>query len=711
MSDEQKIDEKGKDVNTTKAKKKGKFSLVMKLLKRNFISLHRLIWGKGWKRFIIAIVITFILLTVLMFLSLELTSKPKFCSLCHNMKPYYASWINSSHKHVTCTDCHFPPGLKNKLKGKFTALSMLMNYFTGIYKRNKPWAEISDESCLRSGCHDTRLLQGKAKFKENITFDHAPHLKELRRGKKLRCTSCHSQIVQGSHMTVTENTCFLCHFAKNPGVNEANNNHEMIVSQNSLNKCTRCHSAPVKDKGVKVGIGETPIYDHKMVVEKNIDCQRCHGSMVIGDGYVPKSRCDTCHSEVDKIKQYTNTALIHKNHITDHKIECEQCHTDIQHKSVSRTEMVKPDCSGCHPQFHNAQLDMFAGKEGKGVPLHPSSMFEAGLNCRACHMHKKTTGDFELNGETYYPSGEECNSCHGQGYDKVMNNWITQSESRLNQLSKVLDTAGNLVKTKTSHANYGDASQLLKDAIYNFKLVKFGKAVHNIDYANQLMMASFNGAEQSLKLLGISVSLPSFDKTLSLIPGECSSCHSGFERKPIDIFGWKFSHNIHLKKGALSCKNCHSNEPKHGTLIIDKQGCMNCHHKKAEETKELDCKQCHTVQQNIYYSTLEFYTFKLPNIMSESVTCTDCHLDKNKKIIRPDKTVCTSCHDKDYEQMFDDWQETGKSLLEQLRDKVKREKLKPGDQAYDILMLLEKDGSKGIHNTELYNKLIEETKK
>ena len=62
-----------------------------------------------------------------------------------------------------------------------------------------------------SGCHETRLLQGKVKFKR-FYFDHKPHLTELRRGKKLRCTSCHSQIVQGDHMKVTESTCFLCHF-------------------------------------------------------------------------------------------------------------------------------------------------------------------------------------------------------------------------------------------------------------------------------------------------------------------------------------------------------------------------------------------------------------------------------------------------------------------------------------------------------------------
>ena len=53
----------------------------------------------------------------------------------------------------------------------------------------------------------------------------------LRRGKKLRCTSCHSQIVQGSHMSVTTSTCFLCHF-KDQHFNQG------------LGTCTRCHQIP-----------------------------------------------------------------------------------------------------------------------------------------------------------------------------------------------------------------------------------------------------------------------------------------------------------------------------------------------------------------------------------------------------------------------------------------------------------------------------------
>ena len=138
------------------------------------------------------------LLLVLLYGAAELTSRPNFCASCHFMQPYVDDWNTSSHSDVTCTKCHFPPGTKSKIKGKFTAASMVVNYFTGVYKKSKPIAEIEDASCLRSGCHSEQNLNEDVIFKQDIQFNHNSHLNNLRRGKELRCTSCHSQIVRAN---------------------------------------------------------------------------------------------------------------------------------------------------------------------------------------------------------------------------------------------------------------------------------------------------------------------------------------------------------------------------------------------------------------------------------------------------------------------------------------------------------------------------------
>src|SRR3990167_8631675 len=106
------------------------------------------------------------------------------------MNPYYESWKQSSHKNIACVECHIPPGMTAELSKKYEALSMVARYFTGTYGTN-PWTEIDDAACLR--CHERRLLSGRELFGD-VLFDHAAHLSAMRRGKRLRCTSCHSQI-------------------------------------------------------------------------------------------------------------------------------------------------------------------------------------------------------------------------------------------------------------------------------------------------------------------------------------------------------------------------------------------------------------------------------------------------------------------------------------------------------------------------------------
>jgi hypothetical protein len=178
--------------------------------------------------------VLFLIFSVGMF---EFSTSPYFCASCHIMAPYYKAWKTSKHNHVPCVDCHYPPDVRDKMILKFQALSQVAKYVTRTYS-SKPYAEISDESCLRKGCHETRLLQGVVTFKRGIRFDHTPHLTDMKRGKKLRCTSCHSQIVVGNHMEVTESTCFLCHFR---GAVEGRN----ITPIGGCGE--KCHKSPEKD--------------------------------------------------------------------------------------------------------------------------------------------------------------------------------------------------------------------------------------------------------------------------------------------------------------------------------------------------------------------------------------------------------------------------------------------------------------------------------
>jgi nitrate/TMAO reductase-like tetraheme cytochrome c subunit len=275
-------------------------------------------WRWGARGTILAIAIALATLGVAGAGLWHVSSSPMLCNSCHIMKPYVEAWRTSKHGKVACVQCHYPPGLRDTIWVKYQALTQVVKWATQTYS-SKPFAEVEDGSCLRSGCHEQRLLQGKGKvaFKRGIIFDHTPHLTGERRGRQLRCTSCHSQIVVGTHIEVTTSTCFLCHFK---GLKTAR-------SFSPIGGCTGCHLPPKGD--IKVG---ATTFNHDQVLSRGIACQSCHLNVVQGEGEAPRERCFTCHNQVEKLARYPDTPFIHDFHVARHNIECARCHTEIRHR-------------------------------------------------------------------------------------------------------------------------------------------------------------------------------------------------------------------------------------------------------------------------------------------------------------------------------------------------------------------------------------------
>ncbi|MBU1636562.1 NapC/NirT family cytochrome c, partial [bacterium] len=348
-----------------------------------------------------AVVMTIVVLTAFV----KITSQPQFCVSCHIMVPYFDAWETSHHNNVECIKCHIEPGLMGTIQGKFVAASMLVNYATGLYKRSKPWAEISDASCLQSGCHDTRLLQGVEDFK-GVRFDHTPHLTQPRRDRELRCTSCHANIVQGTHISVTAATCFLCHLKPDT----AGQLTELAV-------CTKCHTPPQGDAAVAT-------FDHTDVLTRSVDCNSCHSSDIQGDGFVPPVRCNSCHADLQHIERYHDLEFIHQQHVTERKVDCDICHIPIRHGKEARDLAAQElKCSQCHGGAENAIELVWTGVL-PGLPPTPPVMQRIGMTCNSCHIepiHRKD-GTF---------AAPECERCHDEGYDRLWRQWLNPIETSL----------------------------------------------------------------------------------------------------------------------------------------------------------------------------------------------------------------------------------------------------------------------------------------
>jgi nitrate/TMAO reductase-like tetraheme cytochrome c subunit len=636
-----------------------------------------------------------ILVVVLFFASVWYTNRSDFCTTCHYMQPFYDAWASSSHGEVPCRECHYEPGYSNVVKGKFRDLNQLVKYWTKAYQRSKPWAEVADASCLRSGCHETRLLKGRVSFGK-VNFDHRPHLAKMRRGQKLRCTSCHSQIVQGEHMTVTETTCILCHF-------------KLDEDGNNLARCTICHEPPTASPGEE----EPPKYDHAHVVEDQIDCLKCHGQMVVGDGAVPRERCYACHWERERLDQFHNTDLMHDKHITESKIECDRCHLSMQHKSIHK-EQAMPECQTCHTDFHTLQQDLFIGHGGKGVVDRPNPMHAKGLSCQSCHILHRGKAEGTLNGETFVASGASCEPCHGSGYNRLLDNW----QKSINRKMKLIGTAlaeGKKVLARTAENKTfaARADSLLGDVRHNYDMVRLGKPIHNIVYANDLLEVAGGRLRAFFALAdpGHEVDLP--DHNGKVVPSACVNCHVGIEDIEALVFGLTYSHERHLVKANLDCTQCHSNQRRHGELVVQRQDCLSCHHSQTER----ECGYCHAVQYATISADPQFLPLEEPDIMfAADVGCRECHEFPDRTITKPVPQRCADCHDNEYAELQREWLDEFAALRQSVEDRLSHiETILTGstdgailDRVRRHLASITADGSRGSHNHFELMRILEE---
>lgn len=244
-------------------------------------------------------------LTTYIFVKEVMVANPSVCRSCHFITPFYNKWERSTHKMVPCLKCHE--------YGPLNALSGQLRYIVGTYNP-RPVTNVPDSNCLQGGCHEKRLIESKVNIsKWNIVFDHRPHFTQHRRGMTLHCRSCHSDIVQGEHMKVSMNVCFLCHL-------------NIRDTKEHRKRCTVCHNELKRNVRYK-GFA----FEHLKPLERGYLCISCHVSVKIEESAVPKEKCFFCHVESEK---HGDAGFIHDRHVRKKQIDCFFCHQLVEHGNV-----------------------------------------------------------------------------------------------------------------------------------------------------------------------------------------------------------------------------------------------------------------------------------------------------------------------------------------------------------------------------------------
>jgi hypothetical protein len=517
----------------------------------------------------------------------------------------------------------------------------VVQYVTKTYG-TKPWAEIEDAACLRSGCHETRLLAGTVPFGPDgtIRFDHAHHLKDLKRGKQLRCTSCHAQIVQGQHLTVTPSTCFLCHF-KN------------VEWQQDLSRCQTCHDVTKIPKSR---------FDHSHILANQVDCRRCHGDITRGTGEVPRQHCLSCHNEADRLAKYEDIDLLHTTHVTKRKVECSECHIEITHRirKVSLAEGL--NCQDCHSRTHENQVRLFQGlvaAEPHRAP-EPSPMYQVNVHCVGCHTSERELRD---GGKVRATTPQSCETCHSSGYGKILEDWRRLLAQRLPETETAIAAARKAAGGSVA------AREKLEKAMAKLEEVKAGHGVHNIGLAMALLAEAQKAAAEVASQRGVRLTLSGVPEAQLMKANECRLCHLQPPTETLSFAGKPFPHGPHAQ-GVEQCTACHTPRSDHGKTTLKPEDCARCHGgipmphpadfrqqapallQKAgfatcatchKGEKAQRCQPCHEVPKDRPWEGVTFSHGK--HLAHKEVSCLSCHAplpDHGKVTVG--KAQCAACH-------------------------------------------------------------------
>ena len=290
---------------------------MLKPKKKGIFSKYRLLWIWGAIISNVAFIAAFLIVAILFvvcvggFFAFKFVEQPGFCgNVCHApMNESYKEWKNDSHEGIECAHCHNDPGFMGFVEGTiWGAIWESYLFVTGNYGHHPILINMENHNCLRHGCHkEERLLEEESLFK-GVYFDHNSHLENIEHNKSLHCTSCHGGMIEGKHVAVSEDICYLCHMKKS----------SLGVKRLS---CADCH-------------GEVPRsedFDHAEEAE-GADCTDCH------DGFGPHKsgilfgQCRICHAEeAEDFGHDADPAELHQLHVRENIVQCFFCHDRVPH--------------------------------------------------------------------------------------------------------------------------------------------------------------------------------------------------------------------------------------------------------------------------------------------------------------------------------------------------------------------------------------------
>jgi hypothetical protein len=204
---------------------------------------------------------------------------------------------------------------------------------------------------------------------------------------------------------------------------------------------------------------------------------------------VPRERCGVCHNRPEDLAKIDDHEFLHRTHVTDHKVDCLDCHLTIDHSlDRMKIEHAASDCASCHPDHHRDQVNMLRGMGGKSIPSQSNGMLSVRVECRTCHRFKKEgpTGSV-----LWKASIEVCTSCHEpsalprfQAYQERLKAGLAEMEASATRASDALKSA------KLGTDQSAGLAKRLETVQHDLAFLRTANGIHNVHYATSLTSAA-----------------------------------------------------------------------------------------------------------------------------------------------------------------------------------------------------------------------------
>ena len=209
--------------------------------------------------------------------AIPLTNAPTFCASCHTIKPSYESWKMSTHKDVTCVDCHVRPGIQGFFEDKVLAglEDVAITFFGTPTESHNLQSHVSSAVCL--SCHRAVLRVSEVSTRDlpqrvkdvGLIMSHRTHMEAFEtRGQGEGCTTCHARVVHGTPIK----------------------GYDIVIPRGHVGLDDQRYE-PQYPK------------DSKLWKASMADCVRCHDNKTTHEGRVVSKKCETCHLP-DKIGDF-----------------------------------------------------------------------------------------------------------------------------------------------------------------------------------------------------------------------------------------------------------------------------------------------------------------------------------------------------------------------------------------------------------------------